>query len=101
MEFEETSVLPLNARTPTLPGPANGRPSGRLPLVSVRGKILDSESGEPITAGDVFLVGDNFKGQSLNAEGTFEFRKLLPGKYQIEVRAVGYTTFQRGFILEG
>jgi hypothetical protein len=97
IELERISVLPLNARTPTPPSPAGNRPPGRLPLAVVRGKIVDSETSEPITLGDVFLVGDYWTGRSLTADGHFQFPSLLPGKYKIEVKAVGYPTFQKEF----
>jgi hypothetical protein len=100
IELEPTSTLPLNARTPTPPGPASNRAPGRLPLAGVRGKVVDAETGEPLTLGDVFLVGDYWTGRSLTSNGRFEFGKLLPGKYQIEVRAVGYPTFNREFSIE-
>jgi hypothetical protein len=100
VELEETSALPLNARTATPPGAAADRQPGRLPLAAVRGKIVDAESGELLTRGDVFLVGDYWVGRPLNADGTFEFEKLLPGKYAIEVKAVGYATFRREFEVE-
>jgi hypothetical protein len=97
IELERISVLPLDARTPTPPSPAGNRAPGRLPLAVVRGKILDSETGEPITQGDVFLVGDYWTGRRLTSDGKFEFPSLLPGKYKIEVKAVGYPTFQKEF----
>lgn len=100
IELEETSALPLNTRTPTPPGPAGNRAPGRVPLAAVRGKIVDAETGEPLTQGDVFLVGDYWLGHPLNSDGTFEFGKLLPGKYEIEVKAVGYPTFRREFAID-
>ncbi len=100
IELEETSALPLNARTPTPPGPTGNRAPGRLPLAAVRGKIVDSETGELLTRGDVFLVGDYWTGHPLNSTGNFEFGKLLPGTYQIEVKAVGYPTFRQEFSLD-
>jgi hypothetical protein len=100
VELEQTSVLPLNARTPTPPGPAENRPPGRLPLAAVRGKIMDGETGALLTQGDVYLVGDYWTGQPLKSDGRFEFGKLLPGKYQLEVKAVGYPTFQHEFSID-
>jgi hypothetical protein len=100
IELEPTSVLPVNARTPTPPGPAGNRAPGRLPLASVRGKIVDAETGDLLTQGDVYLVGDYWTGKPLTADSKFEFRSLLPGKYQIEVKAVGYPTFRQEFAIE-
>jgi hypothetical protein len=100
VELEETSALPLNGRTPTPPGPAGNRPPGKIPLAAVRGKIVDGETGELLTQGDVYLVGDYWTGHPLTADGKFEFRSLLPGRYQIEVKAVGYPTFQKEFSID-
>jgi len=97
VELERISVLPLNARTPTPPTPVGTRAPGRLPLAVLRGKILDSENGEPITRGDVYLVGDYWIGRPLTDDGKFEFPSLLPGNYKIEVKALGYPTFQKEF----
>jgi len=96
---DQVSVLPLNARVPTPPSPAGNRAPGRVPLATVRGKIVDSETGELLTLGDVYLVGDYWTGRTL-AEGKFEFRSVLPGKYQIEIQAVGYPTFRQEFSIE-
>ena len=100
IELEQTSVLPINARTPTPPAPAGNRPPGRLPLAAVRGKILDAETGDFLTLGGVYLVGDYWMGHPLTDDGKFEFRSLLPGKYEIEVKAVGYPTFRQAFSIE-
>jgi hypothetical protein len=100
LEVDETSALPLNARISTPPGAIANRPPGRLPLAAVRGKIADVENGDLLTRGDVFLVGDNWVGHPLRDDGKFEFEKLLPGKYAIEVKAQGYPTFRREFEIE-
>jgi hypothetical protein len=36
----------------------------------------------------------------IGEEGKFEFLKLLPGKYEIEVQAVGYPTLRREVVVE-
>jgi hypothetical protein len=100
VELDETSALPLNARTATPPDAAGNRQPGRLPLAAVRGKIVDAESGELLTRGEVFLVGDYWVGRPLSDDGKFAFEKLLPGKYALEVKAVGYPTFRREFEIE-
>ena len=99
-ELEQTSVLPLNARTPSPPKPAGNRAPGKLLLAAVRGKILDGETGDLLTRGDVYLVGEDWTGRPLTDDGKFEFRGLLPGKYEIEVQAVGHPTFRHEFSIE-
>ena len=100
VEVEEVAALPLNARSVTIPGPAGNRPPGNLPLASVHGKIVDGETGELITRGDIYLVGDYFTGRELKDDGRFEFDRLAPGKYRLEIKAVGYPTFQREFTID-
>jgi carboxypeptidase family protein len=98
-ELRETEVPPLNARTSSLPLPSPQMPAGLGPvsLASLKGRVIDSETGEVVILGKVFLVGDAWSEFNLGPEGTFEFSKLLPGRYDVEVQGVGYTTFRRSF----
>ena len=73
---------------------------GALPLSTLRGRVLDAETGTPLTSGTVFVVGDSFAGYELGAEGKFEFQRLLPGNYELEIQGVGYPTFRRSVIIE-
>jgi hypothetical protein len=100
LESTPTPVLPSKTRavTSSQNGPS-GQP-GTVPLLSVQGHIIDAETGLPVRAGTVFLVGDGWATYDLSAEGKFEFEHLLPGSYEIEVRGVGYPTFRREIVVE-
>jgi hypothetical protein len=98
--LEETPVLPQNPRALSDPRPAGTQSPGRLPLASLRGHILDVETGQPLHAGTVYLVGDGWASCEIGKDGTFEFKHLLPGTYELEVRGIGYPTFRRTVVVE-
>jgi hypothetical protein len=83
--------------TPALPLKAS---AGATRLASLRGRILDAESGTPVAAGKVFIVGETWEGLDLAAEGKFEFPNLLPGSYELEVQGFGYPTFRRPLVID-
>lgn len=100
VQLVSTPVLP--AKTAAVPGasPAETRPPGVLPLASLRGQIMDAETGKPLAGGTIYLVGDSWAGSELGTDGKFEFLKLLPGNYELEVQGVGYPTFRRAVVIE-
>ena len=98
--LEETPVLPQNPRALSDPRPAGTQSPGRLPLASLRGHILDGETGQPLRAGTVYLVGDGWASCEIGKDGTFVFARLLPGTYELEVRGIGYITFRRTVVVE-
>ena len=102
VEVVSIPVIPANVRTLTVPGPAGSRTPGPVPLASLRGRILDEETGMPVTAGTVFIVGDTWAQFDLTGTGNgrFEFLKLLPGNYELEVQGAGYPTFRRAVVIE-
>jgi hypothetical protein len=100
VEVESTPALPLNPRLLTTPGPAGGRPAGPVPLASIRGRVLDAETGLPVAAGTVFVVGDTWAPCPISAEGKFEFPRLLPGNYELEIQAPGYPTLRRPAVVD-
>lgn len=60
----------------------------------IRGKVVDSASGQPVTGGSVTVrrAGDSsFAGGSLpRADGSFRVDGLLAGRYTLRVRALGF-----------
>ena len=99
-ELRETEVPPLDARTSSpLPVPDAAKGLSPVPLANLKGRVIDSESGEVVNLGKVFLVGDSWSEFNLGSEGTFEFSRLLPGRYDLEVQGVGYTTFRRSIVV--
>jgi hypothetical protein len=97
---ENIAAVPLNPKTLAVPGPAAGRPSGSVPLASVRGRVRDVETGDPVTGGTVFVVGDTWTSSPLGPDGSFHFPRLLPGNYELEVQGLGYPTFRRAIVVE-
>jgi TonB-dependent starch-binding outer membrane protein SusC len=56
----------------------------------VRGKIID-ERDQPVYAASVVVTGIG-KGTATNAEGQFVITGIKPGKYRVEVTALGFQT---------
>jgi hypothetical protein len=100
VEVSSTPALPLNSRSVTARTSSAARAPGTLPLATVRGRILDSETGEPVRSGAIFVVGDSYAKYDLTADGKFEFLRLLPGNYELEVQGVGYPTLRRAIVVE-
>jgi hypothetical protein len=98
--LEQTPVLPPNPRALSNPRPAGTRSPGRLPLASLRGHLLDVETSQRLRAGTVYLVGDGWASCEIGQEGTFEFKRLLPGTYELEVHGIGYPTFRHTVVVE-
>lgn len=54
---------------------------------------MDSKTGEPLTGASVAVEKGSFKQYtSVNLDGSYVFRNLKPGIYQLEARFVGYKT---------
>jgi hypothetical protein len=100
IQLTDTPLLPLNIKTPVLAEPlGNYTPGSTIPLAVVRGLVLDETTKEPITGGTVYLSGHYGASRPLAPEGRFEFSKLLPGSYQMEVQAFGHDTIRINVIL--
>ena len=56
---------------------------------SIKGKILDKETGEPLFAANVLLQGTTY-GAASNFEGKFEIRSVPAGDYVLLIRYIGY-----------
>ncbi|MDW7695177.1 TonB-dependent receptor [Flammeovirgaceae bacterium SG7u.111] len=72
--------------------------NAQSPSISIKGKLLDAETGEPLIGATVFLLQPNDStgmGKISNPEGIFEFPKVRPGNYKLRVTFVGYTKFEK------
>jgi hypothetical protein len=100
LQTTPTAVLPRKTQTP---GPSEGltsRTPGVVPLASLHGRIVDAETGMPLRAGTIYLVGDGWATFELGTGGKFDFEHLLPGTYEMEVQGVGYPTFRREIVID-
>jgi hypothetical protein len=59
----------------------------------VRGRVLDAESGDPLSGADVSIGGFLV---TTGRDGTFLFGSVDPGRYELRVRRVGYAPSMRG-----
>jgi hypothetical protein len=100
IELIATPLLPLNIKMPVPPEPlGNHTPGSAVPLSAVRGLVLDEVTHEPITEGTVYLTGHYGGSRSLVPDGRFEFTRLLPGSYEMEVQAFGHTTIKKTIVV--
>jgi hypothetical protein len=100
IELTATPLLPLNIKTPAPPGPVGNLAAGStIPLSAVRGLVLDEMTREPITEGTVYLTGHYGGSRSLVPDGRFEFTRLLPGSYELEVQAFGHGTIKKTIVV--
>jgi hypothetical protein len=100
VELTATPLLPLNIKTPVPPEPAgNHTPGTTIPLSAVRGLVLDEMTHEPITEGTAYLTGHYGGSRSLVPDGRFEFTRLLPGSYELEVQAFGRSTIRKTIVV--
>lgn len=58
---------------------------------TVRGVVVDAESGRPVTGANVFVSGAQ-TGDAADAGGAFSFTTDLPGTVTVAASAVGYET---------
>ncbi|GGB15759.1 TonB-dependent receptor [Puia dinghuensis] len=56
---------------------------------TIKGKIRDSKTGEPMTGATVTLANTRYW-TTVQLDGTFTFRHVPAGKYQLTASAVGY-----------
>jgi hypothetical protein len=55
----------------------------------VEGKVVDSESGEPVVGASVFIPGTTI-GAAADANGDFFILNVRPGTYEFRITAVGF-----------
>lgn len=64
---------------------------------SIKGKILDTETGEPLPFVNVSIEqgGNLVTGGSTDFDGVYVVKSLSPGKYDVKVKFVGYKPMMR------
>ncbi len=59
---------------------------------TIRGKVTDAKTGEPLTGATVHLTQDGLsKFVAVNLNGSYSFKKLKNGPYKVQVNYVGYS----------
>lgn len=59
---------------------------------TVRGKVIDKNSREPVVYANVMVAGIPGKGASSDSLGRFIIEQVPPGIYRFEASSIGYTT---------
>ena len=83
----------------TTPGQCSSTPRHPLRLEpsisrdsSVRGRVFSSDDGIGLAQARILLLGSDTTGAEANAEGEFVIGAVPPGRYEIEVRRIGFRT---------
>ncbi len=61
---------------------------------SVSGRVLDAESGQPVAAAQVAVVGTQL-GTQTNSEGVYTIRGVTPGSIEVRALRVGYAELRQ------
>jgi len=101
VQLVATPLLPNGVQSPTPPYPADGHTPGfTIPQGVIQGQVLDETTHQPIPEGTVYLTGHYGSSRSLVHDGRFEFTRLLPGSYDLEVLAFGHSTVRRTVVID-
>lgn len=70
---------------------------GQTGLGTIRGTVTEKESGDPLPFVNVILFksGVQVNGGKTDFDGKFQINSVEPGKYDVEVRFVGYNTLRK------
>jgi hypothetical protein len=100
VDLQELALLPEGSDRPAAQLPSGNRPpETNLPLLSIRGRVVDKDTGEPFSGGRVLVNGDDSYSFALNDEGRFEIPRILRGRYTLEVIVFGVGTVSRTVVL--
>jgi len=100
IEMETIAVLPNDAKQPRPPDSTGTHAPGTvLALSSFRGRIIEEASGVPIEDGTIRLMGRDSITVPVGTGGEFEFSRLLPGTYDLEVRIFGHSNVLQPIVI--
>jgi TonB-linked SusC/RagA family outer membrane protein len=66
---------------------------------SIAGSVKDGDTGGPLTAASVTVVGTRFSAQT-DAEGRFTIAGVPPGSYRLRARMLGYSAIDTSAVVE-
>ncbi len=58
---------------------------------TLKGKVVDKETGEPLIGANVILRGTEYRATS-DIEGNYKISNILPGSYLLNISYLGYKT---------
>jgi len=100
VDLGPSAVLPLDVNSPKEPGPVGVLTPGTvLPLASFRGRLIEETTGKPIEEGTMKLIGRDTVVATVGPGGQFEFARLLPGTYNVEVRIFGHANVLQPIVI--
>ncbi|UCH61923.1 MAG: TonB-dependent receptor [Fidelibacterota bacterium] len=97
LQLESVSAMEALLRVAELTGTevvmTNGQHLAIVPAIprpgSVRGLVIDMETGEPLKGANVLLVG-TYRGAAADQAGRFDIRHVQPGTYTVQAMMMGY-----------
>lgn len=64
---------------------------------TIKGKVVDSKTGEPMIGATVTLEHTKYNAL-VNLDGSYTFKNLPAGKYEIVVKSVGYKKLEHNYV---
>ena len=92
---DETAVLPVDIKFPAIT-PA---PGTIIPLASIRGRVADDASKDPVLGGSVTLTGKTSATFPIDSEGQFQIPGLLPGTYELTIEGSRHASVRKSIVV--
>ncbi len=100
--FEGDSIRYIEKNNKILLVPAKTKPNKGKPKQTLRGSVIDGETGEPLVGVTVkIILNDSIFGMTTDRNGTFRFERLPVGRYSVQFSYVGYETINYSNVLVG
>jgi len=66
---------------------------------TLKGKVSDAETGQSISNAQIHIE-EIHKGAVTSADGSYIIKDILPGKYTVELKALGYSGIKKEVVIE-